>query len=394
MSPSKFPKPRRQAKSLRRHRRLHDGFSIIELLVALAIGMALTVAITLVMMRHDATRRGLTSTNDSQLNANYLSYILDRSLRSAGTGFAQGWRSTYGCLLHASRSGTQVLPHTGTFPAPFASVPSQWRLAPAIIHAGIGAGGSDVIAVASGAAGRGEVASRVVPGSLTPSSLNIPTTVGMRGGDLLLVAEPGLGCMLQQLASPFTGGASQLLTMGGPYASGSIAGVDLSAYSGSASVNQLGNTVGNPPQLQLIGLGAADTLFSLDLLQLDGTDTPRPMASGIATLQAVYGVDTNADGIQDTWVAPTAVGYTAAELLDGSTAARDRLLTIMALRVGAILREDRIERENVSQASLTLFSDLPSDLQVTLSLNADDQRRRHRVLELTVPLRNTIHQVR
>lgn len=370
------------------------GFSIVELLVALAIGMALTVAITLVMMRHDGTRRSLVSTNDSQLNANYISYVLDRAIRSAGTGFAQGSRITYGCLVHASRGGTQLLPRTGTFPAPFASVAAQWRLAPVVIHAGIGAGGSDVIAVAAGAAGRGEVASRVLPGSATLSSLNIPTTVGMRGDDLVIVAEAGLGCMVQQLASPFTGGATQLLSMGGTYASGTIASVSLSGYSGSATLSQLGNITGNQPQLQLIGIGNTDTLFSYDLLRLDGSDSPQPLASGIATLHALYGVDTTGDGQLDSWVAPTDAGFTAAELQDGSDAARDRMRTIMAVRLGVILRDDRIERENVSASSLTLFQDLASPLHVTHSLSADDQRRRHRVVELTIPLRNTIHQMR
>ena len=124
-----------------------QGFSIIELLVALAIGMALTVAITLVMMRHEGTRRSLTSSNDSQINANYLGYVLDRNLRSAGTGFAQGWNSTYGCLLHAARNGTQILPRPSGFPAPFSAVNTQLRLAPLIIHAGAGEGNSDVLAV-------------------------------------------------------------------------------------------------------------------------------------------------------------------------------------------------------------------------------------------------------
>lgn len=373
-------------------RRIDEGFSIIELLVALAIGMALTVAITLVMMRHEGSRRSLTSSNDSQVNANFLGYVLDRSLRSAGTGFAQGWNSTYGCLLHAARSGTQILPRPSSFPAPFAAVGTQVRLAPLIIHAGAGSGNSDVLAVAAGTAGFGESASRVQPGSATASSLNIPTTVGLRGNDLVLVAEQGQNCMVQQLANPFVGGATQTVNMGGVYAAGTIGATQLIDYSGAATLNQLGNTVGNPPQFQLIGLGDSGTLFAYDLLRLTGTDTPQPLANGVADLQALYWVDTNNDRRADTWVSPTTPGWTAANLQDGSAASRDRLLNILAVRIGLILRDDKIERENVSPASFTLFEDLPSGVRHTRALSADEQRMRHRLLELTIPLRNTITQ--
>ena len=370
------------------------GFGIVELLVALGVGLALTLAITLVTMRHDGARRALTSTNDAQLNANYLGYLLDRTLRSAGSGFAQGWRGSYGCLLHAARGGAQVLPRPGSFPAPFTAVPGQLRMAPVVIHAGAGAGGSDVLAIALGSSGIGETASSVLPGSVSAAALSIPTTVGIRGNDLLLVAEPGLNCMVQQVAAPFAGGATQVLALGGTYAGSPIAGADITAYSGAAQVSVLGNTAGNPPMFLLLGLGANGMLMSYDLLRLDGSDTPRPMADGVAELRALYGVDTNNDGVQDSWVAPTAPGFTAAALQDGSPASRDRLVSIMAIRLGLVLRADRVERDNVAPATLTLFSDMGSGLQRTVTLGSDAQRQRHRTLELTVPLRNNIHQIR
>lgn len=379
----------------RPHAAAQAGFSIVEVLVALVLGMALTAAITVLMTTHDATRRALTSTNDAQLNANYLSFVLDRLLRSAGSGYAQGWSSTYGCLVRASRGGVQLLPRTSAFPAPFASVQQQLRLAPLLIHGGIGAGGSDVLAVTAGASGRGEVSSSVLPGSATANSVSIATTVGMRGGDLILVAEPALGCMLQQLATPFAGGASEVLTTGGAYApTGAIAGLQLASFSGAATVSLLGNPAGNPPQWQLIGLGGDGTLFSHDLLRLDGSDTPRAIADGVLTLRARYGVDTNADGQLDTWIAPSATGYTAADLQDGSDAARDRLRGIMAVRIGIVLRGDRAERDAVSPSALTLFGDLPADLRVSYAPSDDERRMRLRALEFTVPLRNAIHQLR
>jgi prepilin-type N-terminal cleavage/methylation domain-containing protein len=62
------------------------GLSILELMVALAIGLIIVLATTGVMMRSEAGKRTTTSTNDMNQVATYLAYTLDRSVRSAGSG--------------------------------------------------------------------------------------------------------------------------------------------------------------------------------------------------------------------------------------------------------------------------------------------------------------------
>lgn len=368
------------------------GFTLVELMVAIAIGMVLTMALTTVMIRQDAGKRTLVSNNDLSLTTSYISYALDRELRSAGSGFTQDWRNSIGCLLRAARGGTQVLPRTAAFPAPFAAVPQQVRLAPLLIHAGAGTDGSDVLALATGAAGRGETPIRVQPASATASSLRLTSTIGLRGNDLVLVAEDGVGCVLQQVAAPFTGGANQLLNFGGTYAGAEIDSLPLASFGvgSTAFVSLLGNTAGNLPMLRLIGVGDDATLVGLDMLQLDGTDTAQPLVDGVVDLRALYGVDSDADGRIDSWVAPTAVGFTAAALTDGSLAARERLMRIMAVRIGMVLRSDRIEREDVAASSLTLFGDLDAALHYTHAIDAGLRHQRFRAVEFTVPLRNVM----
>ena len=368
------------------------GFTLIELMVAVALGMALVLALTTVMIRHDAGKRTMVSTNDLSLTSSYVSYSLDRELRSAGSGFTQNWRDTFGCVLRVARGGMQILPRAAAFPAPFAGVPQQVRLAPLLIHAGAGAGGSDVLAVATGSAGLGETPIRVQPASATDTDLRVTSTVGLRGNDLVLIAEDGVGCMLQQVATPFTGGANQLLVFGGTYFDAEIDSLPLVDFStgGTAFLSLLGNTAGNPPMLRLFGIGDGDTLFSHDVLQLDGADIAQPVVDGVADLRALYGVDTDGDGRIDDWVSPSAVDYTAAALTNGSQAARDRLMTIMAVRVGMVLRSDRIERSEVAPGELTLFSDLPAALQHTHAVAAGQRNQRFRTVEFTVPLRNVM----
>ncbi len=368
------------------------GVTLIELLVAVLVGSALVIAITTILMRSEAGRRGLTATNDSSQNAAFVSFALDRTLRSAGSGFSQSWRSAFGCRVLAARNGVAVLPRPAGFPAPFATVPQTVRLAPLVVHAGAGSGGSDVLAVATGASGLGEAPLGVLAGSVTGVQLRVPSTVGLRARDLVLVLQDANNCMVQQVANGFIGGASQALDFGGTYASSTIAAVQLDSLgvNSPAYLAPLGNTAGNLPALQLLGVAANATLVSYDMLRLDGSDTVTPIADSVVDLRARYGVDSNGDGRIDSWVSPAVAPYDAATLLDGSAASQLNLASIQAVRVGLVLRSAAPERTEVAPASLAMFSDLALPLRYSRALDATQRLVRHRTVEFTVPLRNVM----
>ena len=366
------------------------GFSLVELMVAVVIGLALTLALTTVMVSYEGGRRALTSSNDLSLTSAYTSFELDRQLRSAGSGFAQS-PEIFGCTLRVSRSNVQILPRAAAFPVPFDQVNTSPQLVPVLIHAGLGAGGSDVLAVMTGASGLGELGIDVKPLSTTDTNLRMRNTVGVSANDLVLVAEQGRGCLLEQVTSPFAGGATELLSFGGVYAATAVDGLRLTDFGNSLNPSKvwpLGNVVGRAPQMQLLGLGDNATLFSYDLLRLDGDDSAKPLANGVVAMRALYGVDTNSDGRIDSWVTPTAANYTAASLSDGTAAAQARLLSILTIRVGLVLRSDRVEKTALSPSAIVLFSDLPAAAQYTRTLSATEQLQQFRGIEFTVPLRN------
>jgi type IV pilus assembly protein PilW len=377
---------------MRRTRRADTGFTLVELLVAVVIGLAMTLAVTLMLTRYESGRRTLSSVNDASIGGAYVSFLLDRTVRSAGSGFMQSWINAGGCRVLASRGGTQVLPRTSAFPAPFDDVPQTVRLAPVVVHAGIGAGGSDVLAVLTGSSGLGEAPMPIQPASATDDDLRLASTVGLRGGDLVMVYQDRANCLLQQVATGFAGGADQLLEFGGSYADSDVAGVTLVGMGATepAWVVPLGNTTAARPQFQLIGVGDNATLVSLDMLQLDGTDTVAAIADGVADLRVRYGVDTTGDGRIDSWQSPASADWSAALLQDGSELARTRLSQIMAVRIVMLTRSQVPERNAVSPASLELFADLDAALRVTRSLSAEEQLLHWRVLDFTVPLRNTL----
>ncbi len=368
------------------------GFTLVELLVAVVIGLAVTLAVTLMLTRYESGRRTLTSVNDASIGGAYVSYLLDRSVRSAGSGFMQSWVNAGGCRVLASRSGTQVLPRGSAFPAPFATVPQTVRLAPVVVHAGAGTGGSDVIAVQTGSSGLGEAPMPIQPGSATADDLRLASTVGLRGGDLVLVYQDRTNCLVQEVQAGFAGGADQLLEFGGTYADSDIAGVELDDIGASepAWVVPLGSTGAARPLFQLIGVGANATLVAHDMLRLDGTDTVVAIADGVADLRVRYGIDSDGDGRVDSWQSPASTDWTGATLQSGSEAARVRLSQILALRIALVTRTQTPERNAVAPASLVLFPDLDAALQVTRTLSADERQLHWRVLDFTVPLRNAL----
>lgn len=380
---------------MRQARHAHRGLTLLELLVAITLGMILFLGVTSLLVRQEGSRRALTSVNDVLLNGAHVSHALDRVMRSAGSGFSQAWQTTFGCRLTVARGGTQLLPRGSDWPAPFASVTRSPRLAPVMVFAGAGTGGSDVIAVASGNSGLGEAPLRMLAGSATVNSVRVPATIGLRQRDLILLAEQGRGdCMLQQAAAGFTGGASQQIDFGADYGAGTIGTLNLTDFGsvGEVSALPMGNATGNAPTMNLLGIGPNRTLVALDMLRLaGGTDDPvTPWADGVVELRARYGIDTNDDRIVDQWVDPATSPWTAAELSAGTPAAQANIYRILAVRVALVLRNATPERSAVSGGSLVLFPDLATALQHTRTLTSDEQRYRYRVMDFTVPLRNLL----
>lgn len=369
------------------------GFSLIELMIAVAIGLVVTLAATGILIRSESGKRTTVSTNDIDQTGAYLSYTLDRALRSAGSGYTQLWQQAFGCPLHASLGGSTILPRATAWPDPFAALPTNPRLAPVVIYAGASQSGSDVLAVMTGNGGFGEMPATVTPGTVTAANLRLRNTLGLNGDDLVLLYDDSAGCALEQVQTGFAGGTTQTLPFGGTYAAANSGGVDITTLGlgNTMYVVQIGSaTASNAPQFQYFGVGANNTLLSYDLLQLGAGDTAMPLAEGVVEMRALYGVDTNGDGLIDSWVSPSVSPWTAAELTDGTVNARSNLRRILAVRVGLVLRSQLIERDVVAPSTLTLFGDLPAAVQDTVNIATADQHSRYRTVEVTVPLRNLL----
>jgi type IV pilus assembly protein PilW len=388
--------------------RRQRGMALIELMVALTVGLLLTLAVAGLLTFTNASRRRTQGVNDINQIGAYAQLTLDKWLRSAGSGLAQSADYSYGCQLDVSKNGAQILPRTAALPAPFDQVTTGssgvFRLAPVLIAAGQSHPAdsgqpSDVLLLMAGNAGLAETPTALTTLADT-SSLPLASTLGFSANDLLLVADrqtsaSGMAdCMLQQVASSFAGSASApggaSLPLGGSYYTSAVSNAALTDFSTDASAMNLGNVVGgNPPGFLLVGVGAHSTLYSYDLLQTSATPL-QAVADSVFELHALYGIDSSGDGHIARWVSPASGDYTISALGDGSQAANARLQGIKGIRIGLIMRTTQPDASASAPPQLTLFADLGSSLTLTRTLSSDEQRYSYRTLETTVPLRNNL----
>jgi type IV pilus assembly protein PilW len=270
-------------------------------------------------------------------------------------------------------------------------------MAPVLIGQGQSADGiSDVIMVMSGSDAAGGVPRQITtPGGSNTLILN--NTVGFSPSDLVVVSQSGPpDCLLEEVTSVNT--AASTLNLGSTYyTSGTTTTITTLSASTSTWVTPLGNAAINNLQFMLFGVDTTHTLYSYDLLQNQnlvqspGTaDAPTAIADGVYQMQAIYGIDTNGDGTQDTWASPGDTNYTINTLMLNPVT----MESIVSVRIALLVRGEYYDKNLVTPATLTMFSGLVNaggtSLAQVVNINANDQHYRYRLFEFTVPLRNMI----
>jgi type IV pilus assembly protein PilW len=392
----------------------HKGMTLIELMVALTIGLGITLAISSVLIASENHKRITTSTNDAQQTGSYSYYALEKALRGAGSGIAGSAFPTdvgvLGCHLNAGAALPRAI--GSSFPAPFAAflagAANTLTVAPVLIGGSLSQDGvSDVIMVMSGSGSAGGV-SRQITGGGNATAATLDNTEGFQHDDLLLVSQSGVpDCLMEQVdtfASPTLN-----LNAAGVYYTATAATTSMGALAGSTSsyVTPIGNAGANSVQFMLFGLDNNRTMYSYDLLQnlhlVGGTaaDTPQAIADGIVEMKALYGLDTTGAGIQNAWAAPGDAGWDLNSVMTSPT----KMKQIVSVRVALVVRGEYYDTKRrpdgtfipVSPSTITLFNGLKNgiagagtSISVTLNLSADEQQFRYRVFEFTVPLRNML----
>lgn len=405
--------------------RQQRGTTLIELMVALVVGMLVAIAVFSILALAEGRRRATTTVNALNADGQIALGQIERWLRSVGSGLSNSGNFAYGCTLNASKGSAAILPLPAALAAPFSAFKTSTpiRLAPVIIWPGANTppdsgNPSDVLMLmASGTGGGGlPVALDVAPDGASIALKN--HSLDFMGGDLVLVADGQSAngkvkdCTVTQVQTKFVGGGTKTLPLDGPYNSA------LTGFTGDAAAINLGNPTGEAgaqgamPRFMLVGVGESSTLFTFDLLRLRSStaadEAPSPVAGGVLEMRALYGIGTKGDGKVDSWVRPVN-DYAPASLLDGSAQATARIKSIKAIRVGLILRttlSDRPENQPgakpnanaiITDAAPALFTD-PALAALTYTrpwgssgLSAqEEQRFRYRTMEVVLPIRSAV----
>jgi type IV pilus assembly protein PilW len=380
----------------------HGGMTLIELLVAMAIGVGVVLAVSTLLVAGENHKRTTTSTNDADQAGSYAFYALDKALRAAGSAIAESAypadRGVLGCKLNAAA----ILPRTTPFPAPFSTAfltgtTANLRVAPVLIGQNQSdSAASDVLVVMSGSGAAGGV-SRAINGPGSATTLVLESATGFAANDLVLVSQSGVTDCLTEEVGTIT--APTLNVGGTTYYTATGTATTLATLSGSTStyVTPLGNAAANNVQFTLFGVGTDNTLYSYDLLQNQalaqgsGGNVSEAITDGVVQMNAIYGIQSpTAPATLGAWAGPGDAGYDINTVM--TTPAT--MESIIAVRVALVVRGEYYDKNPVSPATLTIFGGYVNaggtSLAKNINLNATQQHYRYRIFEFTVPLRNML----
>jgi len=335
-------------------RRRQRGFGLVEILVAMVIGLLVIMLTYNLYAINEGQKRTVTFANSALENASYAALLIGRDVAAAGSGIASSATALDRCAM--------------------------LRPAPVVITAGASAVEPDSLTVFYGGS-----ASLSTPGVLLSNSTiagtngdpyQVASPVGFSANDVI-VAVQGTDCTLSTINA---GGVSVSDTSG-------IATITHTPSSGNMGTSYLAVNA------SLVNLGPAAALgnvaYTVDpatsVLQtrnlLPAPTAATPVANGIVNVKAQFGLDTAGTGTVDTWQEATGA-WSAANLPAQPLAV---LRQIRAVRIAVVARSSQYERDVVTDGPLLMF-----DGTVSMDLTADQQHYRYRTIETTVPLRNPV----
>lgn len=381
------------------------GFTLVELMVGVLIGLIGTIVIFQVFAVSESQKRTTAGSSDAQQNGVFSLFQIERDVRMAGYGI------NHMPLLGCKINGWYEPGGTGF----------EFKLVPVEIINGA-AGAPDIIRLAYGDTDLFMAPAKLTQTMPSPAAVyKVDNRFGFEPGDLIVAAEAGRDCTLAQTTdTPGTpGNSDNVIHNSGNYKNEEGANVpaDYNRPGGLPPPNDIAYNAWNPATGtggRLYNLGKAPTVVSYRIVnnQLVSRNELTPgivgqdfaLADGVVQLQAQYAYDGNSDG----QVASTAVvndnvvlGGTdqwANNMPAGATGVD--WAKVIAIRLVVTARSITPERPNpasgVCETTTTLAKWVaaapPSgvDLDIKQWDPANWSCFRYRTFEVMVPLRNMV----
>jgi len=390
------------------------GFTLVEIMIGLLIGMIGIVVMMQTFSVSEGYKRTSTSGSDAQVNGGLAMYLLEREIRLAGYGMNS--LTPMGCtniVVFSTLTGNTT----------------SMRMVPFEINpAGIPAGdpGTDTVLISYGSSENFVTG----VGADQPSNSSANYSVqnnrdGFKPGDLVIAVQPGGGaggattCLMQELTGVPSasscgtgggGGSNELIHNTGQYKdpnhgcqmvtpthnkSGGISDPGTGAALPALN-SQNGGTlfdIGALPQVKVYAIRGG-SLTVCDMMVQDCTLAANysPMVSGIVSLRAVYGKDSDGDGVVNGW--DRAALATPADA-NSVIAAAVELTAKSGLKekssTGAAGCDATTVASRPDPAQDWFGVSLAAGSQIDLSGTAADwQCYRYKLFQTSVPLRNMI----
>lgn len=314
--------------------RHQSGFTLVEIMVGLAIGMLATLVIMQVISMFEAQKRVTTGSVDAQTNGSIALFNIVRELSLAGYPLMPVENSPLECT-------TVTFGTTGIT-----------SITPVTLTNGI----SDTITLRYGDSAMGGIPTTInAMGAPNPGDATVSNNLGCATGNIALISS-GSTCALTAVTA--VSPASDVpATISLSETTNATAGANISCL---GNWNEINFAINN------------------NNLEREGT----PIVAGIVNIQAQYGVSNSANTNQvSLWVEPDALNI-------ANISERNR---VKAIRLAVVARNQKMEAADVTTAVSAWTGSASSPAPtVDLSTDADWQRYRYRVFETIIPLRNVI----
>lgn len=345
--------------------RRQSGFSLVEIMVAMAIGMLGVLIIMQVFLTFQGQKRTTTGAADAQENGLIALHTLERDIRMSGLGIL----GLGGCTTINAYNANATPPNY------------VFSTLPITITQNSPTTGTDRLTTLYSTSSFAAIPTKITSPMPTSSAiLNVDNGEGFYEGNLFIISEPGKPCVIAQASQDGqkTGSTWDLQhNPGGSYPfnpSGGLAEQPIGpfppgGYGGGAKITNLGSMTNLEYYVE------NEKLMVRDVNQPTSATNPIALVEGIFAIKGQYGRDTGVDGYVD--------------VFDNTTPAEPERL--VALRVAVVARAGTIERgQNVSPATLVLWSGGTVANGGAIALSSADRQYRFRVYQTVIPLRNVI----
>lgn len=358
-------------------RRLQRGFTLVELMVGIVLGMLTVLVITQTMAVTEGKKRTISSGSDAQVNGTLALYTLQRELQMSGYGVASN-PVALGCPVKGKFKDPAA-------PADSAAIDFAPVLAPVVIADGAD-GAPDTITIL-----QGQTANFSAPMPVSTDhakdagAFEVGSSLGVTAGDLMIAVPRDGQYNADQWCAVF---------------SVTDDGNAESPTSATLTARRIPHTTGSNPWNTsdvfpeagyergafLLNLGRlSHRTYSIDNESLQvraqtsgaATSTAEELYPQIVNLQAMYGKDTTGDGQIDTYDNTTPT--TAADW--------ERVL---AVRLALVARSTQYERDPVTTSAPQWQVGTGTPLTLRINHVSDWQHYRYKVYDTIVPLRNML----